>query len=79
MAINISGIEKFTEACRTFKSIFEAGKSDTLQLGTVNVIDVKTESLGMRIIFCYCKITQTKKKQKNSCVRMYVCLCVLVC
>ena len=64
MAINISGIENFTEVCRTFGSVFEVGKSGTLQLGTVNVTDVQTESLGTGIIFCYCKINQTKKQRK---------------
>ena len=53
MAINIRGIENFTEICRTFESVFEVGKSGTLQLGTVTVTDVKTESLGTSIIFCY--------------------------
>ena len=56
MAINISGIENFTEVCRTFGSVYEVGKSGILQLGTVNVTDVQTESLGKSIIFCYCKI-----------------------
>ena len=65
MAINIRGIENFTEICRTFESVFEVGKSGTLQLGTVTVTDVKTESLGTSIIFCYCKITQIKKQQNN--------------
>ena len=64
MAINISGIENFTEVCRTFGSVFEVGKSGILQLGTVNVTDVQTESLGKSIIFCYCKINQTKKQRK---------------
>ena len=64
MAINISGIENFTEVCRTFGSVYEVGKSGILQLGTVNVTDVQTESLGTSIIFCYCKINQTKKQRK---------------
>ena len=86
MAISISGIENFTEVCRTFGSIFEVGKSDILQLGTVNVTDVKTEFLGMSIFFCYSKITKTKKQQNNTAikyVRVYVCrnvcVSVLIC
>ena len=86
MAINISGIENFTEVCRTFGSIFEVGKSDTLQLGTVNVTDVKTESLGMNIFFCYSKITKTKKQQNSTAIKYVrefvcrkVCVSVLMC
>ena len=81
MAINISGTENFTEICRKFGSVFEVGESGTLQLGTVNVTDVKTESLGTRIIFCYCKITQTKKERKDTAykicmsVRVSGCMC----
>ena len=78
MAINISGIENFTEVCRTFKSVFEVGKSDTLQLGTVNVRDVKTEFLGTSIIFCYCKTTQTEKQRKNTSYKIRMCVCVVM-
>ena len=81
MAINIGGNENFTEICRTFGGVFEVGKSGILQLGTVNVTDVKTESLGTSIIFCYYKITQTKKQRNNiackicTSVRVSVCMC----
>ena len=82
MAIDISGIENFTEICRIFGSVFEVGKSDTLQLGTFNVTDVKAEYLGTSIIFCYCKVTKT---QLIKCVCVCLCwdvcvtLCVFVC
>ena len=87
LAINISGIENFTEICKTFGSVFEAGESVTLQIGTVNVTDVKTESLGTRIIFCYWKITQTKKQQKGTSYKICmsvrvsgcICNCVYMC
>ena len=80
MAINISGIENFTEICRTFGSVFEVGKSDTLQLGTVNVTDVKTEYLGTSIIICYCKVTKTQPiKCVCACMCWDVCVTVCVC
>ena len=87
MAINIGGNENFTEICRTFGSVFEVGKSGTLQLGTVNVTDVKTESLGMTIIFCYWRITQTKRQQNNTACKICtsvrvsgcMCKCAYVC
>ena len=80
MAVSISGIENLTEVCRTFGSVFEVGKSDTLQLGTVNVTDVKPESLGTSIIFCYCKITKKCLQPiKCVCVRVLGCMCNCVC
>ena len=81
LAINITGIKNFTEICSAFESVFEVGKSGTLQLGTADITDVKTESLGTSIIFSYCKITQTKKQQNNKAykicttVRVSGCMC----
>ena len=68
-------LQKFVE------SVFEVGKSGTLQLGTADITDAKTESLGTTIIFPYCKITQTKKQQNNKAykicttVRVSGCMC----
>ena len=65
MAININGINGITEVCRTFQSIIEVGWSKTLQLGTIDVTDIKTTYLGTKIAYWFFKITLTEMQEQD--------------